>query len=232
MSQLDITEGGFLLIDKPLEWTSFDVVKKLRNISRIKKIGHAGTLDPLATGLLIVCYGKYTKKIESVQAQAKEYTGTFKIGETTESYDLEKEVNATFETKHITPEMIVEATTHFVGSIEQTPPMHSAVKINGKRAYEYARSGEEVKIKSRIVEITEFSVTTDLFPTVPFLIKCSKGTYIRSLARDYGEKLKSGAHLTSLRRTKIGDYDVDNAVTMNDIQSQEDFFKFAQQFND
>ncbi|NNJ56597.1 MAG: tRNA pseudouridine(55) synthase TruB [Bacteroidia bacterium] len=230
MSELHISEGGFLLIDKPLEWTSFDVVKKLRNISRIKKIGHAGTLDPLATGLLIVCYGRYTKKIESIQTQAKEYTGTFKIGETTESYDLEKEVNATFETKHITSEMLIEATHSFVGSIEQIPPKHSAVKIKGKRAYEYARSGKEVKMKSRIVDISEFSITTDSFPTVPFLVKCSKGTYIRSLARDFGEKLESGAHLTSLRRTKIGDYDVENAIAMSDIKSQEDFFNFAQQF--
>ncbi|MBT8327004.1 MAG: tRNA pseudouridine(55) synthase TruB [Bacteroidia bacterium] len=230
MSELHISEGGFLLIDKPLEWTSFDVVKKLRNISRIKKIGHAGTLDPLATGLLIVCYGRYTKKIESIQTQAKEYTGTFKIGETTESYDLEKEVNATFETKHITSEMLIEATHSFVGSIEQIPPKHSAVKIKGKRAYEYARSGKEVKMKSRIIDITEFSVRTDSFPTVPFLVKCSKGTYIRSLAIDFGEKLESGAHLTSLRRTKIGDYDVENAIAMSDIKSQEDFFNFAQQF--
>ena len=230
MSDLDITEGGFLLIDKPLEWTSFDVVKKLRNISRIKKIGHAGTLDPLATGLLIVCYGKYTKRIESIQSQAKEYTGTFKIGETTESYDLEKPINKRFDTDHITSQQMEDVAAQFVGSIEQTPPIHSAVKIDGKRAYEYARSGKDVKMRMRIVEISTFQVDSTMFPTVSFLVQCSKGTYIRSLARDFGEKLKSGAHLSSLRRTKIGDFDVSNAVQMDQIKTQEDFFNFAQQF--
>ncbi len=232
MSGISIEEGGFLLIDKPLTWTSFDVVKKLRNVSRIKKIGHAGTLDPLATGLLIVCYGRYTKKIESIQAQAKEYTGSFHIGKTTESYDLEKEVNATFPTEHITSQLLITATEHFIGEITQTPPIHSAVKINGKRAYELARAGKEVKLKSRVVNVSNFEINSETFPEIKFKINCSKGTYIRSLARDFGEHLQSGAYLSSLRRTLIGNFDVNDAVEIKALASREDFLKHAHQFKD
>lgn len=232
MSFIDIKEGGFLLIDKPLNWTSFDVVKKLRNISRIKKIGHAGTLDPLASGLVIVCYGKYTKKIEGIQAQAKEYIGSFYIGKTTPSFDLETEVDGTFSIEHINEELLHQKTQLFTGEIDQVPPQHSAIKINGKRAYEHARRGEEVVLKSRKVTISNFEVDAANFPSVAFLVQCSKGTYIRSLARDYGLALQSGAYLSSLRRTKIGDFDVSDAISPEKIGSQEEFFSFARQFAD
>ncbi len=232
MSLIDIREGGFLLIDKPLNWTSFDVVKKLRNVSRIKKIGHAGTLDPLASGLVIVCYGKYTKKIEGIQAQIKEYIGSFHLGKTTSSFDLETEVDGEFPTEHINTALLQSAAKLFLGDIEQVPPQHSAIKINGKRAYEHARKGEEVELKSRTLNISKFEIDDTTFPTVSFLVECSKGTYIRSLARDYGLALNSGAYLSSLRRTKIGEYDVENAIGPEKIGSQEDFFSFALQFPD
>ena len=230
MSDISIQEGGFLLIDKPREWTSFDVVKKLRNICRIKKIGHAGTLDPLATGLLIVCYGKYTKKIEGIQAQTKVYDGTFELVKTTPSFDLETEVDGEYPTEHINPELIEKTLDSFRGTIDQVPPQHSAVKIKGKRAYEHARKGKEVVLKVRQVDVLEYTVDTLKLPTLDFHIVCSKGTYIRSLARDLGKALDSGAYMSSLRRTKIGDYDVTDAVQMTDITSAEDFFKFAKQF--
>lgn len=232
MSFIDIREGGFLLIDKPLNWTSFDIVKKLRNVSKIKKIGHAGTLDPLASGLVIVCYGKYTKKIDSIQAQAKEYIGSFYVGKTTSSFDLETEVDKTYPTEHINTELLQQSTLLFTGEIAQIPPQHSAIKINGKRAYEHARKGEEVELKSRQITITNFEVDDTNFPTVAFLVQCSKGTYIRSLARDYGQALNSGAYLSSLRRTKIGKYDVADAISPEKIGSQEEFFSFARQFAD
>jgi tRNA pseudouridine55 synthase len=232
VSLIDIREGGFLLIDKPLNWTSFDVVKKLRNVSRIKKIGHAGTLDPLASGLVIVCYGKYTKKIEGIQAQIKEYIGSFHLGKTTPSFDLETEVDGEFPTEHINTALLQSAAKLFLGDIEQVPPQHSAIKINGKRAYEHARKGEEVELKSRTLNISKFEIDDTTFPTVSFLVECSKGTYIRSLARDYGLALNSGAYLSSLRRTKIGEYDVENAIGPEKIGSQEDFFSFALQFPD
>lgn len=232
MSDLSIEEGGFLLINKPREWTSFDVVKKLRNICRIKKIGHAGTLDPLATGLLIVCYGKYTKKIEGVQSQKKEYIGTFKLGQTTPSFDLETEVDGNYPVEHITPELIELTLAKFRGDIEQVPPQHSAVKVNGKRAYEHARKGEVVKLKVRQAYISKFDVNTDKLPELSFLIECSKGTYIRSIARDLGKALNSGAYMSSLIRTKIGDFHLEDAVNMVDIVTQEDFFKFANQFSE
>ncbi|MDB9882249.1 tRNA pseudouridine(55) synthase TruB [Bacteroidia bacterium] len=230
MSEISIEEGGFLLINKPREWTSFDVVKKLRNISRIKKIGHAGTLDPLATGLLIVCYGKYTKKIEDLQAQKKEYTGTFEVGKTTPSYDLETAVDKEFPIEHITTVFLEEKLEVFRGDIKQVPPQFSAVKVNGKRAYEYARKGEEVKLKVREAHISRYDVDNSAFPTLSFVIECSKGTYIRSLARDLGLALDSGAYMSSLIRTMIGDYHVNEAVDMADIKTQEDFFKNARQF--
>jgi len=230
MNEISIQEGGFLLINKPQRWTSFDVVKKLRNISRIKKIGHAGTLDPLATGMLIVCYGKYTKKIEGIQSQQKAYTGTFVIGKTTPSFDLETEVDETYPTEHITPAFLEEKINLFRGDIKQVPPQHSAVKVNGKRAYQHARKGEIVELKIRDAHISKYEIDATNFPEINFEIHCSKGTYIRSLARDLGKALESGAYMSSLVRTRIGDYAVENAVEMEDIKETEDFFKFAQQF--
>ncbi len=232
MMEMDIQEGGFLLIDKPLEWTSFDVVKKLRNISKIKKIGHAGTLDPLATGLLIVCYGKYTKKIEFLQAKEKAYEGTFELGKTTPSFDLETDVDGEFPTKHITTDLVYDAVDQFKGDIVQIPPQHSAVKINGRRAYKDARKGKKVELKSRNVNVSKYDVELDTLPTVKFNIVCSKGTYIRSLARDLGKALDSGAYMSSLRRTRIGEYDVNNAVQISDLKTPEDFFKLAIQLKD
>jgi tRNA pseudouridine55 synthase len=225
-----IEEGGYVLIDKDLEWTSFDVVKKLRNLVRIKKIGHAGTLDPLATGLLIVCYGKYTKKIEGIQAQKKTYTGNFVLGKTTESYDLEQPVVEVADTAHLKQETIAKAANRFCGTIEQIPPAHSAIRVKGKRAYEHARNGEEVKLKARKIVIDKFEVDATHLPEVAFELVCSKGTYVRSLARDLGETLEVGAYLGSLRRTQIGEYNVNNAVRIADIKSRDEFFQLAKQF--
>lgn len=212
-------EGQILLIDKPLTWSSFQAVNKikyalLKNLDLPKKfkIGHAGTLDPLASGLLIICTGKFTKKISELQGQIKEYTGTITLGATTPSYDLETEVNETFPTEHITDELILETTKQFIGIIDQFPPIFSAIKKDGKRLYEHARAGEEVEIQSRKVEIMEFEITRINLPEVDFRVVCSKGTYIRSLAFDFGKALNSGGHLTALRRTKIGDFSVDNAI--------------------
>jgi tRNA pseudouridine55 synthase len=213
----DFATGALLLIDKPLTWTSFDVVNKIRNEIRIKKIGHAGTLDPLATGLLIVCTGKFTKKIDEYQAQEKEYTGTITLGATTPSYDLETIVDNTFETSHITTEMINEATKQFIGKVEQTPPAHSAKKIDGERAYFKARRGEEVIIKSREVEITAFEITRIEMPELDFRIVCSKGTYIRSIANDFGKALNSGGYLSKLCRTRIGDFLLKEATALPDF---------------
>jgi len=216
----DFLEGQILLIDKPLTWSSFQAVNKLKYIFKRKydlpkkfKIGHAGTLDPLATGLLIICTGKFTKKITEIQAQAKEYTGTITVGATTPSYDLETEVDATFPTEHISEALILETTKQFLGEIDQKPPVFSAIKKDGKRLYEHARAGEEVEIASRKTTIHEFEITRIALPEIDFRVKCSKGTYIRSLAFDFGIALNSGAHLTALRRTKIGDYDVINGVS-------------------
>lgn len=216
----DFLEGQILLIDKPLTWSSFQAVNKLKYILKRKydlpkkfKIGHAGTLDPLATGLLIICTGKFTKKITEIQAQAKEYTGTITVGATTPSYDLETEVDATFPTEHISEALILETTKQFLGEIDQKPPVFSAIKKDGKRLYEHARAGEEVEITSRKTTIHEFEITRIALPEIDFRVKCSKGTYIRSLAFDFGIALNSGAHLTALRRTKIGDYDVINGVS-------------------
>jgi tRNA pseudouridine55 synthase len=212
--------GQVLLIDKPLEWTSFQVVNKLRwNIRQafgIKKIkvGHAGTLDPLASGLLVICTGKMTKQINTFQGQEKEYTGTFTMGGTTPSYDLETEVDQTFPIDHLTPELLKETTKQFTGTIAQFPPIFSALKKDGKRLYEFARAGESVDIPSRSVEISEFEITRIALPEVDFRVVCSKGTYIRSLAFDFGKALNSGAHLSALRRTRIGDFQVDDAQTI------------------
>lgn len=203
-----------LLIDKPLKWTSFDVVNKVRYAGKYKKVGHAGTLDPLATGLLILCTNKKTKEIDTYQAQEKEYTGTLVLGKTTPSVDLETEFDAEYPVDHITPEALTAAVAQLSGTIEQIPPAHSAIKVNGKRAYESARKGEEVVIKSRQVEIKEFDIDTTNFPEVSFRIVCSKGTYIRSLVRDFGVLLQSGAYMSSLRRTRIGNFKIENALTL------------------
>jgi len=215
----DFTNGKVILIDKPLNWTSFQVVNKIRwairrkfNLKKIK-VGHAGTLDPLATGLLILCTGKMTKKINLYQAESKEYTGTITLGGTTPSFDLETEVNQTFSIDHITEELLLEAAQSFKGLIQQKPPIYSAIKKDGVRLYELARKGEQTEIKSREVHIIDFEITKIDLPEVSFRIECSKGTYIRSIADDFGKKLESGAHLSSLRRTKSGNFDLSTAIS-------------------
>ncbi|KJD31730.1 pseudouridine synthase [Tamlana nanhaiensis] len=222
----DYLSGQVLLIDKPLNWTSFQAVNKLRweirqafNIKKIK-VGHAGTLDPLATGLLIICTGKKTKEINTFQAQVKEYTGTIVLGSTTPSFDLETEINETFPTDHITEDLIHKTTKQFIGDIEQFPPVFSAVKKDGKRLYEFARAGETVEIKPRTIHISEFEITSINNLELNFRVVCSKGTYIRSLANDFGKALQSGGHLSALRRTKIGDFNVENAVSIEGFISQ------------
>ncbi|WP_082685039.1 tRNA pseudouridine(55) synthase TruB [Hymenobacter sedentarius] len=219
LADFDFETGEVLLLDKPLTWTSFDVVRKVKNALRIKKIGHAGTLDPLATGLLILCTGKKTKEIDQIQAQEKEYAGTFRLGETTPSFDLETAVDMARPYAHLTPEEIIAATLPFVGTIQQTPPLFSAVKIDGKRAYEIARQGQEAEIKSKTVEIKTFEFTRIALPEVDFRVVCSKGTYIRSLARDLGVALGCGAHLTRLVRTRIGEFRLEDAFSLEAIQA-------------
>ena len=209
--------GEVFLIDKPLEWTSFDVVKKVRNTLRIKKVGHAGTLDPLATGLLIVCAGKQTKQIDNYMGQEKEYTGTFVIGATTESFDLEKPVIPVADPSHITLDQVKSAAAQLTGDIFQVPPMHSAIKIDGKRVYESARKGIEVKMEARPVQVREFEITSFEGNEVGFRISCSKGTYIRSLARDFGEILGVGAYMSSLCRTRIGNFSVKDAHQLPEL---------------
>ena len=219
MAPEDFLSGQILLIDKPLHWTSFQAVNKLKYVLINKvglpkkfKIGHAGTLDPLASGLLLVCTGKFTKRITELQGQAKEYTGTFYIGATTPSYDLETEIDETFDTSHIDETVIHETVKQFLGEIDQKPPIFSAIKKDGVRLYEHARAGETIEIASRKTTIHEFEITRITLPEVDFRVVCSKGTYIRSLAYDFGKAMDSGSHLTVLRRTKIGEYDVLNAV--------------------
>ena len=220
----EFTSGQILLIDKPLHWSSFQAVNKIKwalkkNLGLKKiKVGHAGTLDPLATGLLIVCTGKSTKQISELQGQIKEYTGTFHLGSTTPSYDLETEINETFATDHITAELLETARQTFLGEIDQRPPVFSALKKDGKRLYEHARKGEEVEIPTRKVTIHEFELTRVALPEINFRVVCSKGTYIRSLAFDFGQAVASGAHLSALRRTKIGDYSVDNAIDVEHFE--------------
>jgi tRNA pseudouridine55 synthase len=223
MTAEDFQSGQVLLIDKPLTWTSFQAVNKLRweirqafNIKKIK-VGHAGTLDPLATGLLIICTGKMTKQINTFQGQDKEYIGAFVLGSTTPSYDLESEIDQTFPTEHISEELIHNTTKQFTGEIDQYPPVFSALKKDGKRLYEYARAGEAVEIASRKVSISTFEITKIDGLYIEFRVICSKGTYIRSLAHDFGKSLNSGAHLSVLRRTKIGAYDVKNAISPEDF---------------
>jgi tRNA pseudouridine55 synthase len=218
-------KGEVLLINKPLGWTSFQVVNKIRWILRSKlnidpKVGHAGTLDPLATGLLILCTGKLTKSIEEYQAQEKEYEGTFTLGATTPSYDMEKTVDKTYPIQHITSQLIMDTAKGFEGTNMQVPPQFSAIKIKGVRAYDNARKGEETEIKPREITISSFEVTNISMPIVSFRITCSKGTYIRSIARDLGERLKSGAYLSSLIRTRIGEFKLSNAFEIADFEKE------------
>ncbi|SRR5258705_11927173 len=217
-----IQADNILLINKPLGWTSFDAVKKVRNIlfkhlsfseKKVKpKVGHAGTLDPLASGLLIICSGKMTKKISGIQAQEKEYTGTLVLGATTPSYDMETEVNATFDFSHVTDMMVYDTTKQFTGKILQAAPLHSAKKIDGKRAYQLARQGKDVTMRPSEIFIHSFEITDIRLPEVDFKVVCSKGTYIRSLAHDFGKALGGGAYLASLCRTRIGDYLLEDAL--------------------
>ncbi|MEE0992670.1 MAG: tRNA pseudouridine(55) synthase TruB [Bacteroidales bacterium] len=219
-------QGGFILLNKPYTWTSFQATKKIQYILKrhfgLKKIkiGHAGTLDPLATGLLVLCVGKYTKRIEEFQAQEKEYTGTIHLGATTPSYDLETEIDNTYPVEHINENLIYETAKSFIGEQSQIPPIFSALKINGVRAYTKAREGKEVEIKERTIYIYDFEITDIRFPEVDFRIRCSKGTYIRSIARDFGAKLNSGAYLSALCRTKIGDFKLSEAFSIEQVEEQ------------
>lgn len=229
----EVLSGQVILIDKPLTWSSFQAVKKVKYVLQKSlglpkrfKIGHAGTLDPLATGLLILCTGKFTKKITEIQGQIKTYEGVITLGATRSSYDKETEIDAHFPIEHITEEKIEEAKAQFIGKIEQFPPVFSAIKKDGKRLYEHARAGTEVEISSRTVEILDFQITKIQLPDVSFRVVCSKGTYIRSLAHDFGKALQSGAYLSELRRTKIGDYSVEDAISPLDF---EDLYKNSNQ---
>ena len=223
MNEEDFRNGQVLLIDKPLNWTSFQIVNKIRWLIKNKfaikkiKVGHAGTLDPLATGLLIICTGKMTKEISIFQNQTKKYTGTFLIGTTTPSFDLETKPNNTFAINHINEDLIINATKSFIGKIKQKPPIFSAIKKNGKRLYESARIGEDVVINDRDIEILSFNILKINMPYIDFEVECSKGTYIRSLANDFGKKLNSGATLSKLRRTKIGEYSVDKSISIEEF---------------
>lgn len=213
--------GRVLLIDKPFQWTSFDVVNKLRYKLRIKKIGHAGTLDPLATGLLIICTGRMTKRIEEFMGLEKEYTGKFILGQSTPSHDLETEVTELKDISNLTEEQVHAATHALTGSISQVPPIHSAIKVGGKRAYHFARKGHDIELKHRDVEVKEFEITNISFPEATFRIVCSKGTYIRSIARDFGHALGVGAYLTELRRTRIGSFKIEDAISIDEVPSHD-----------
>lgn len=216
----DFEQGQMLLIDKPLRWTSFDVVQKLRSILKIRKIGHAGTLDPLATGLLIICTGKFTKKINEYMAQEKEYTGTITLGATTPTYDLESEPENFKSFESITDEQLQAATKKFIGAIQQVPPAHSAIKVGGTRVYELARQGKEVKLEPRNITINAFDIVKIELPVIHFRVVCTTGTYIRSLANDYGEALQCGAYLSSLCRTRIGEFWVKDAETIESFREK------------
>jgi len=221
-SVIDFVEGQLLLVNKPYNWTSFYVVGKIRNSFKpLKlKVGHAGTLDPLATGLLIICTGKMTKQIDTFQAQEKEYTGTMILGETTPSYDMETDADQKFDISHITEEQIKEACKQFIGDIQQYPPAHSAIKIDGERLYEKARRGEDVELRLRNVTISEFEITGIALPEINFRVVCSKGTYIRSLVNDFGKALNNGAYLSKLRRTRSGDYKIEDAWEVMELVTQ------------
>jgi tRNA pseudouridine55 synthase len=218
-SLMNYNEGAIILVNKPLDWTSFDVVKKIRNVTRAAKVGHAGTLDPLATGLLIVCTGKFTKQISIIQDAEKEYTGTIYLGAVTASGDRETEVEATFDITAVAEADIYNAVKQFTGTIMQVPPLHSAVKVNGQRAYKMARRGVDHKLDAKPVTIREFEITEIALPFIRFRVSCSKGTYIRSLAVDFGKALSSGAYLYELCRTRIGEYKLENAMDMKDVLS-------------
>ncbi len=215
----NFADGEVLLVDKPIRWTSFDVVHKIRNaIKPLKvKVGHAGTLDPLATGLLVICTGKFTKRIDGFQAEEKEYTGTITLGATTPSYDLEQDIDQHFDWSGIQEDQINKTAASFLGEIEQIPPVHSAIKMDGERVYEKARRGESVDVKPRRVHIREFEITRIALPDVDFRVVCSKGTYIRSLAHDFGKVMNNGAYLSRLRRTKSGNFHVDGAWQVADL---------------
>lgn len=215
---MELVTDRVLLIKKPLRWTSFDVVHKLRYKLGIRKIGHAGTLDPLATGLLIICTGNMTKQIEQYQGMEKEYTGKFIIGQTTPSHDLETEVSPPIDFSHLSESEIKSATSPLIGNIQQVPPIHSAIKVDGKRSYKLARKGKEAELKPREVTVSEFEITNVLLPEVSFRITCSKGTYIRSLARDFGNILGVGAYLSELCRTRIGIFKLEDALTINEVE--------------
>lgn len=219
-TKANFESGTVLLIDKPIGWTSFDVIRKLRNLIRIKKIGHAGTLDPLATGLLIVCTGKFTKRINEYMAKEKEYTGVITLGATTPTYDLESEPENFRSIDALSIELIQEKIKDFIGLIDQRPPAHSAIKLNGKRVYELARAGKEVKLEPRPVHIYEFEIVNFMEGQLHFRVVCSTGTYIRSLAHDLGQALACGAYLSALRRTRIGEFTVQQALTMEHFQQQ------------
>jgi tRNA pseudouridine55 synthase len=218
MEKKEFEEGKVLLINKPLEWTSFDAVRKIRNLIRIKKVGHAGTLDPLATGLLIICTGKFTKRINEFMAREKEYTGSFTLGATTPTYDLESEPVNFKPVDGITSDAVNAALKKFTGDIMQVPPAHSAIKQEGKRVYELARSGKEVKLDPRPVHIAEFIITSMKLPLVEFKVVCSTGTYIRSLAHDFGKELGCGAYLSSLCRTRIGEFKLEEAMSIEEFR--------------
>lgn len=221
--QNPFSEGMFVVVDKPLEWTSFDIVNKFRYLlhrklgTRKLKVGHAGTLDPLATGVVVVCTGKYTKRIEEVQLQEKVYTATIQLGATTPSFDLESEVDATYPTEHITKELVEEVLGRFVGEIDQVPPTFSAVKVDGKRAYEYARKGHELELSAKRIRISDIELLNFDLPHIEVRVTCGKGTYIRALARDIGVALGSGGHLTSLRRERVGDFSTDRAIRVEEF---------------
>ena len=221
-----VEEGAVFLIDKPIDWTSFDTVNFVRALFkrfygiRKLKVGHAGTLDPLATGLLILCTGPMTKQIEEFQAQVKTYTGTMLLGQSTPTFDLESEPTEFFPTDNVTPEQIEAARLKFIGDIKQHPPKYSAIKIKGKRAFDYARSDEEIELKARDIHIDDFKLSLDRFPEIDFEVTCSKGTYIRSLAHDFGRELGNGACLKSLRRTRIGDFRVEDAWQLEDLKNE------------
>ncbi len=213
-------QGQVLLINKPLHWTSFDAVRKIRNLVGVKKVGHAGTLDPLATGLLIICTGRFTKKLNEYMAREKEYTGTFTLGATTPTYDLESKPGNLKAIENIPEDQIKNTTKIFTGDIRQVPPAHSAIKLEGKRVYELARKGKEVKLEPRKVFIKEFEVIKIELPIVHFRVVCSTGTYIRSLANDFGEALGCGAYLSSLCRTRIGEFRLEDALTIEEFEER------------
>lgn len=219
----DFQKGTLLLIDKPLDWTSFDVVNKIRYKLKHKlgvkkiKVGHAGTLDPRATGLLIICTGKFTKKLQNLQGLTKDYTGTIKLGATTPSFDAETQEDEQFPIEHLTPELLQTVKLDFLGELSQIPPMFSAIKVDGQPLYKKARKGQMVEVEPRKITIETFNLTRIELPEVDFEVKCSKGTYIRSLAYDFGKACESGGYLTALRRTKIGDYDIEDAWKLEDF---------------